>query len=420
MKILNNLAIVSLLFLQFSCSSSDIPNSTNTGNEQANKSSQVPQISVINKAIDQSTKTKNTLNNYNIKFHLDALNAYSDLFNSIKNAKKSVYIEMYKFHDDNNQKKISDLLIEKSKQGVEVNILYEYSDKDNSQISLLKDKNINNINITEYNKSTANTEALNITHRKVWIFDGKKVILGEAKQVENEKYEINDSMISISGEASRDVLREFMYDWQKAGGKASDTMIKHFDEDLYISLESQIPLRIVVTSPKEDLKKSGIKNMMLSAIDNAKNNIKVVMPYFYDNDFINHLISAKQKGIDVKVFIPSKSEQSIFNNIDANTTNKLIDKSIEVYKINSKKLNYAKVLTVDDIWSTVGSCNADSRAFNDNQEINVAISDTVFTQDINNNFFKDLITNSIKAEYKNNDLNSDITYSYSDYINNLF
>lgn len=50
------------------------------------------------------------------------------------------------------------------------------------------------------------------------------------------------------------------------------------------------PLRVAVTSPHEKGKEADIKRMMLAAIDTAKTNIKIAMPYFSDDQLIERLI----------------------------------------------------------------------------------------------------------------------------------
>ena len=50
---------------------------------------------------------------------------------------------------------------------------------------------------------------------------------------------------------------------------------------------------------------------------------------------------------------------------------------------------YIDTGTMIDTWSTVGSCNADYRAFHVNQELNAAVSDPEFAQQINKTYFSD-------------------------------
>jgi cardiolipin synthase len=355
----------------------------------------------LNKSIDAATSTKNTLNNTNLKFLMDGKNAFPALEQLIKNAKKSFYLEVFIFHNDYTGKKIAELLSQKARQGLEVRVLYDYVG--NSNVKLMSDMAKNGVIVETFNKDLFGKVGVNITHRKVFIADGEKAITGGMNIGENYEYDWHDTMVSYEGEAVKATLKEFLADWKLAGGKITPLMQAQSNAPVPIKdgLKTY-PMRVTVTSPKEQGKKVGIKRMFLSAIDNAKKNIKIAMPYFSDDEFIKHIIAAKQRGVDVKALMPYKSDQKLFDVMSTLTTNQLVEAGVDVHRIGAKsqRFSHSKLMTVDDVWSTVGSCNADTRAFHDNQELNVAISDPAFTQEVNKSFFDYHIEDSVKGEFK--------------------
>lgn len=355
----------------------------------------------MNKSIDLATSTKNTYNNTNLKFYMDGKNAFPALYELIKSAKKSVYIEVFLFHNDYTGKKFAELLSQKAKQGVEVRLLYDFLG--NSNVKLMSDMAKNGVIIETFNKDVFGKVGVNITHRKIFIADGERAITGGMNIGENYEYDWHDTMAGYEGEGVKDTLKEFIADWKLAGGKVTSLMQTMPYATVAVKEGAKTyPVRVAVTSPKEAGKKIALKRMMISAIDSAKKNIKIAMPYFSDDDFINHIIAAKQRGIDVKALMPFKSDQKLFDIMGTVTTNQLVQAGVEVYRTGAKsgKFSHSKIMTVDDTWATVGSCNADSRAFNDNQELNIAVSDASFTQEINRVFFDYHINDSAKGEFK--------------------
>ena len=51
---------------------------------------------------------------------------------------------------------------------------------------------------------------------------------------------------------------------------------------------------------------------------------------------------------------------------------------------------HAKILCVDDLWSVVGSANFDNRSFGINDEVNLAVRDRAFAQQLDRDMAKDL------------------------------
>ncbi len=355
----------------------------------------------INNSIDFATGTKNTFNNINVKFFMDGKNAYPALENLIMGAKESLYIEVFQFNNDFTGRKFADALVNKHKEGVEVKVLYDFVG--NTDVKLMNYMAKNGVHIETYNKQVFTSKGTNITHRKVFIADGLRAMTGGMNIGEKYAHEWHDTMMSYEGEAVKDTLKEFFADWKRAGNKLSKLMQKAMDNPIQIKTdEKKYPLRVTVTSPKEVDKKEDIKRMMVAAIDSAKDNVKIAMPYFSDDEFIEHLILAKKRGIKVTALMPKDNNQKLFDLVSTNTTNQLVVGDVEVFRTGAKDhtFSHSKVLTVDNTWTTIGSCNADRRAFHINQELNVAISDPEFAQEVNRIFFDSLIQNAEKGTYK--------------------
>lgn len=422
-KVKSKYAIIALTIFLSGCSS-NLPANITPSKTRAVTSLNIAtpdtqNLDIINREIDYATGTKNSLNNYNVKFYVDGPQAYPVLEDMIKNARESIYIEVFKFYNDDTGKRIVNELIAKAKQGLDVKVLYNYLG--NNDVAHLNYLAKNGVTVETYNKQVLTSDGINITHRKLYIADGTTIMTGGMNIA--DKYSlgsIHDTLMSYQGEAVKETLKQFFYDWKKAGGTFTTSMQNTFDKPLIPFDGKTFPLRMNITSPSEN--KTDIKKMMLAAIGSAKDNIKIAMPYFSDDDLVNKLIDAKKRGIKVTVLLPKINDEKVFDKLNIMTANQLIKWNVEVFWTGAKtnRFNHSKVLTVDNIWVTMGSCNADQRAFYTNQELNIAVSDLEFTVEVNKRFFDFHISNSEVGKYVNIPWFKKPLYSFLEGADKLF
>ncbi|MFN4151909.1 MAG: phospholipase D-like domain-containing protein, partial [Candidatus Sericytochromatia bacterium] len=181
-------------------------------------------LNSINQAIDFATETRNTLNNRNLKFMMNGSVAFPELERLILNAKESIFIEVYLFHNDYTGKKFADALIRKAKEGVEVKLIYDFVG--NSDIRLMNYMSKNGVHVQPYNQQAFKNSNVNITHRKIYIIDGETAVIGGMNMGQKYEHEWNDTMTSFQGEAVQETMKEYIYDWLKTGNQASDKMLE--------------------------------------------------------------------------------------------------------------------------------------------------------------------------------------------------
>src|SRR5687767_12766536 len=77
----------------------------------------------LNEAIDFATGTKNTYNNYNVRFYIDGPQAYPEVEKAIAEAKESIYIEVFKYNPGAAGQRIAEALVKKARGGLDVKVL---------------------------------------------------------------------------------------------------------------------------------------------------------------------------------------------------------------------------------------------------------------------------------------------------------
>ncbi|RYX99718.1 hypothetical protein EON78_02820, partial [bacterium] len=205
----------------------------------------------VNIKIDNLILSRRTFNNATPVMHIDGAAAYGAMEKLIDNAKKSLYIETFIFHDDETGRRIADKIVKKKKQGIEIKVLIDglglRVTKDTRIADYLKDAGVD---VKIYNKLILGVHGINITHRKMLISDGENGITGGMNFGNEYEKEWHDSMTEFHGEVVQDMQKEFLIDWKKAGGTAPKSVPTMSSKTF-----GNVPMRIAVTSAHESDKR---------------------------------------------------------------------------------------------------------------------------------------------------------------------
>ncbi len=340
------------------------------------KKGKVPDNGDVNIKIDNLILSRRTFNNSLPVMHIDGQSAYSAMEKLIDNAKKSLYIETFIFHDDETGRKIAERIVKKVKQGVDVKVLIDglglRVTKDTRIADYLKNEGVD---VKIYNKLILGVHGINITHRKLLISDGENGITGGMNFGNEYEKEWHDSMTEFHGEVVQDMQKEFLVDWKKAGGQAPKNIPTLSNKKF-----GTVPMRVTVTSAHESDKRYQIKHSLLSLIDNAKTKITMEGAYFSDDNLIKTLIEASKRGVNVKIIMPKKGDSKHFNKINPATAKLMVQNGVEVY-FYQPRFSHVKATLIDN-FAVIGSANPDARSFRENQELNIISESPEFIKDL--------------------------------------
>jgi cardiolipin synthase len=127
------------------------------------------------------------------------------------------------------------------------------------------------------------------------------------------------------------------------------------------------------------------------SIEGARRTMYISNSYFVpDDDFRRMLVSAAQRGVDVRILTAS-------DKTDIKTTwyagrkryEELLEGGVRVYEY-APSMMHAKTFVIDGLWSTIGTMNFDNRSLAFNDESNLvtfdervgAVMDSVFLEDL--------------------------------------
>jgi len=108
-----------------------------------------------------------------------------------------------------------------------------------------------------------------------------------------------------------------------------------------------------------------------------------------DRQSKNVLRDAAQRGVDVKLVLPSSSDSNLTFYAGRSHYEDLLESGVKVYERQASLL-HAKTAVIDGVWSTVGSTNFDLWSFMRNNEINAIILGVDFANELEELFKKDL------------------------------
>ena len=133
-----------------------------------------------------------------------------------------------------------------------------------------------------------------------------------------------------------------------------------------------------------------VKILHHTAICLARKRIWIQNPYFIpEPEAIEAFGQAVKRGVDVRVLMPSTSgsDNPMVQHAGHRNFEKLLKCGVRLFEYPHTLL-HQKVMTIDGVWSAVGSSNFDDRSFETNDEITLSILSPELAQQIDGIFEK--------------------------------
>ena len=329
---------------------------------------------------------------------LDGPATYQAMFAAARSAKRNINIESYIIEDGEIGQQFAELLIERRAAGVEINILYDSVGAFKTSKEFFEKLRQHGIRVVEFNPinplAGGKLWALNHRdHRKLFIVDGRTVILGginiddvystgssarssassggsggSGKSKEGEKRSgWRDTDIQIDGPVVADFQKMFLQTWQKQKGPP----LVEKDYLPIVPPQGKEIVRAIGSSPDDEL--NVLYLSFLAAITNAQKQVYITNAYFVpDPQLVEALIAAAQRGVDVRLILPSTTDSRSAAHAAHSHYSELLKGGVKIYERHGALL-HAKTAVVDGVWSCVGSANLDWRSAVANDEVAAVI-----------------------------------------------
>lgn len=319
---------------------------------------------------------------------------FPEVMASLAKAKHHIHIEYYIFDNDSIGGPLSDLLIEKVKEGVEVRILVDGVGSLSLKKSYFTKMRNGGILIEEFMPVLfpSFTSKINYRdHRKIIVIDGETGFTGGINlddryinQSRNQLY-WRDTHLKIEGEAVKTLQFLFFLNWQFVTQTEFTPNNVYFPE---IINKGNHCIQINASGPDWEL--SSIMDSFFIGITSAKKNIRIATPYFIPNQSIlDAIITAVKSDIQVELMIPFKSDSWIVQAASMSFVESLLKEGVRIF-LYKKGFLHSKVIVIDDNFASVGTANMDYRSFDLNHEVNTYIYDKDIVETLHQQFKEDI------------------------------
>lgn len=319
----------------------------------------------------------------------DAIGIYEAIATAIQTARHHVHLEYYVFQPDETGGYIRDRLVQKAREGVECRLLVDAVGSHRLNKSFIRSMTDNGVRVALFWPVNLLRRSWGFhlrNHRKMAVIDGKVGFIGsqnignEYLQWRNRRLSWKDTQVRVEGPVVNQLQTIFTEDW-------TFTTHEPLLGDNYFPEQRAVGTCSLQTLPTGlDEKENALQLILLAAIGAAKKRITITTPYFVPNaGLVLALAGAAHRGVRVDILLPSKSDQPLMVWAGRSWYRELLESGVHIYEYGERFV-HAKVVTVDDDLSLVGSANMDIRSFQLNFEASLLIYDQTATNLLSNSF----------------------------------
>jgi cardiolipin synthase A/B len=348
--------------------------------------------------------------------HLYADNAFTLLINGestfgkmkelIGRAEKNIHLEYFTFEDvDLGGATLKALLLKKLAKGVEVHVIYDAYGSQQTPPDFFETLKKAGAKITVFHPlEGASLKQINQRdHRKILIVDGKVAIIGGVnlsktyqskgsfktykKETPNPLTDAawRDMDVMIQGPILGDIQRIFLENWDQTQPLDQTHFFPKLNKQ-----GNQFARVIATPATKRKDTDSPYYLSMLSAIESAEDRILINAAYFVPTKAqLEALVKAANRGVRVELMVPSFTDSTLSLLVQRSRYSLLLENHIAIYEMQGQVL-HAKTITIDGVWSAIGSSNFDYRSAGLNAEVDVVILGKEIANGLEDRFKQDI------------------------------
>jgi len=304
---------------------------------------------------------------------------YPRMLAAIRAAQHSVVLQTYIFDVDAAGEQIARALIDAHERGVAVRVLIDAIGSRYSRPPMYRtfvragvDVALFMINLIGLRLPYANLRS----HRKILIVDGHTAFAGgmniRADFVTDYAGDATarDAHFQLTGPVVGQLMASFMRDWKFT---TQEDLSGDSRFACAVNQAGDSTARCVLSGPDQTLNSS--HDMLMGALSVARHHVRIQSPYFLpDQMLIGALATAARRGVTVDIVIPGRNNLRLINYAMTAQLDQVVRTGCRVWRA-SGNFDHAKLMTVDGVWSYVGSSNLDPRSLRLNFELDIEIYD---------------------------------------------
>ena len=329
-----------------------------------------------------------------VKLLMSGKEKFADMFEAIRQAKSSVHLEYFNFRNDSIAGLLFDILREKRKEGVEVRAVFDGFGNDSNNQPLKKThlKALHEDSIEIYEFDPIRFPWVNHIwprdHRKIVVIDGEIGYTGGMNVADyylvgtEQVGEWRDMHCRIEGPAVNELQDIFIRFWEKLTKEK-------LTDDKYFQAEEAGDKMVGIATREPHTTNKIMRQFYISALDNAKDSVKIVNPYFCPtSSVIKALKRCAERGVKMDIIMSSRYDVPLVPDVVYYNLRKLMKRGAKIWRYRPG-FHHSKIMMVDGKYCTVGSTNLDARSLRFDYEINALIIDKDVTRQLDDKFIDD-------------------------------
>jgi cardiolipin synthase len=301
------------------------------------------------------------------------------LITRIQAARKSVHFETFLWKEGALGRRVADALIDRAQAGVKVRVMLDAEGSKAAGDAVMQQMRDAGCRVVFFHeRRLQNIGVFNDRdHRKLVVIDGREAFVGGhcivdewLGNAEDGKHNA-DVSLHLHGPIVHSVQSAFSENW------AGETGELFVGDDVFPALEPAGDMLMHAVFAKPENSAPAVKILHHTAICLARKRIWIQNPYFIpEPDAIDAFGQAVARGVDVRVLMPSTSgsDNPMVQHAGHRNFEKLLRCGVRLFEYPHTLL-HQKVMTVDGVWSAIGSSNFDDRSFETNDELTLSIRD---------------------------------------------
>jgi len=327
---------------------------------------------------------------------IDGPATYAAMYAQIDSAKRRIHLENYIIHDDACGREFADHLIERSRAGVVVRVLYDWVGSFGTSRRFWHRLREAGIDVRAFGRIRLTDPLLIFArdHRKVLVVDGARAVtgglcIGDEWLGDPAKSRLpwRDTAVALEGPAACELDSSFCRAWTFNGGRVPDDRLE-LDEPPAAAGDTEV--RVVATEPGRE---RGYRTIdLLLGVSATK--IWVTEAYLSAPQRMYQAFKdAARDGADVRLLLPGSSDLRAVRNLSRVGYRGLLRAGVRIWEWNGPML-HAKTMVADGRWVRIGSSNLNPSSLLANWEIDMFVYGETLARRMEHQFLSDLAQSS--------------------------
>ncbi len=314
-----------------------------------------------------------------LPFQTDEVETYTDgyqffpaLLKAIAAARNHIHINIYIIEEDPLGCLVADALIAKSREGVEVRLIYDDVGcwkVRHRFFERMREEGIEVVPFLPVRFPSFTSKVNYRNHRKLIVIDGQVGFIGGmniALRYVSDTW--RDTMVRVTGPGVYALQRAFLIDWYFVDRSLLSDH-KYYPNANVSANPAPGPLLQVVTSspvvPYPEILQGYVRIIMA-----ARQYVFIETPYFLPNEpMLFALKTVAVAGVDVRLLVPEENDSVVVAWASRSYLREAAEAGVKVGLYKGGFL-HSKLMVCDDSIATCGSTNVDFRSFENNFEAN--------------------------------------------------